>query len=123
MNNTELINFLFQLYDYADYLAQNIRPENNPIDNNNYFMSLIYIEEMMDSYGRGLIMKAAHDDENYEQYRDEAHRRIGILRSKITELRNTYEFTDTTRGLDVIQYKTEKLLRDWPNINSQSSTS
>lgn len=106
MDQKQLYDFLFELYDYADYLADRIQP-NNP-DNNNYFMSLIYIEEMMDAYGRGLINEAAHEiDQNDRDSLKEAHRRIDLLRQRINELRSTFAFDDVVTG------KTQKLLRDW----------
>jgi hypothetical protein len=112
MNLKQLYDFLFSLYDYADYLADNISPEN--MDNNSYFMSLIYIEEMMDSYGRGLIHRTAlsinaSDTESLA----EAHRRIDLLRKRIRDLRSRYDFNGTSSGKDVVQYKLEKITRDY----------
>lgn len=98
--------FLFQLYDYADYLAGKIQPGNS--DNGNYFISLLYIEEMMDSYGRSLICASAKDagaDESAAL--SEAHRRIDLLRGRIQSLYQEFDFDE------ILERKTEKLLRDW----------
>lgn len=106
MSPKELYDFLFKLYDYADYLAEEIKPGN--YDNKNYYMSMIYIEEIMDSYGRGLINSAAHQlDENDRDSLREAHKRIDALRQKIYDLKQSYDFEDVVAG------KTEKLTRDW----------
>ncbi len=106
MDAQTLFKFLFQLYDYADYLADNIRPDG--FDNKNYFMSLLYIEEMMDSYGRGLISRTARDiNENDSKSLSDAHRRIDLLRGRIRQLQTQYGFDD------VINVKTQKLLQDW----------
>lgn len=111
MDQKQLYDFLFRLYDYADHLADSIKP-NNP-DNNNFYISLIYIEEMMDSYGRGLINETAHQiNQNDRDSLKEAHRRIDLLRQRINQLRDEFDFDDVVTG------KTEKLLRDWSGKSS-----
>lgn len=111
MDSKKLHDFLFQLFDYADYLVEEINP-NNP-DNNNYFMSLIYIEDMMDKYGRGLISKTGRElnPEDTESLED-AHRRIDYLREKINLLKDIYDFNG------VVSKRSDSLIRDWDRSSS-----
>lgn len=111
MDSKKLYDFLFQLFDYADYLVEEINP-NNP-DNNNYFISLVYIEDIMDKYGRGLISKTGRElnPEDTESL-EEAHRKIDFLRKKINALKTAYDFNG------VVINRTESLIRDWDRISS-----
>ena len=87
MKSEELHKFLFQLYDYADYLTDKIQPDNR--DNDQYFMSLVFIERMMDGYGRSLATDAARDTGDHALNPDETHlktnQRINQLRQRIRE--------------------------------------
>lgn len=106
MDEQTLHDFLNKMYDYADYLAAAIQPENR--DNGSYFMSLIYIEDILDSYGRGLILSSAKQiglDGSAEL--SEAHRRLDLLRGRIHDLAQQYNFDD-----DLLR-KSEKFKRDW----------
>lgn len=98
MNNSELPDFLFHLYDYADYIADQIRP-NNP-NNGQYFLTLVFIEKMFDQYGRGLIASMAQeadggDGDASSRALSEAHRRIDLLRERIRKLSEEYDFNET----------------------------
>lgn len=106
MTPKELHDFLFHLYDYADYLAEQITP-NNP-DNNAYLASLGYIEDMMDIYGRGLIRQSAEQGGlDSSASLTEAHRRIDLLRKRMSYLRKTYSFDDA------IGQAEKRLSRNW----------
>lgn len=97
MQGKELHNFLFQLYDYADYLADQIQPGN--YDNDNYFLTLVFIEKYFDQIGRGEISKAAREAKSKEldpsKSLSEAHRRIDLLRNRIAALSKEYDFDET----------------------------
>ena len=109
MHGKQLHDFLFQLYDYADSLAEQIQPGNQ--DNGNYFLTLVMIEGFFDRVGRGEIHKSAGEAEGQgldaHQSLSEAHRRIDLLRSKIAALRDTYDFDET------LDYASRQLAIDW----------
>ena len=111
MDTKKLHDFLFQLFDYADYLVNEINPNNR--DNNEYFLSLIYIEDIMDKYGRGLISETGRElnPEDTESL-NEAHRRIDDLREKINSLKSEYNFSG------VVSRRAESLIRDWDRSTS-----
>lgn len=94
MQGKELLDFLFHLYDYADDLADRIKP--GEFDNVNYFMTLIFFEKYFDSIGRSEIHQAAEDanDPNINPHKElsEAHRRIDLLRKRIQNISQEYDF-------------------------------
>lgn len=100
MHRKDLHDFLFKLYDYADYLADQIRPGN--LDNGNYFLTLVFIEKYFDLVGRGEISKASRESENKEpdasKSLSEAHERIDLLRDCIRELAQEYDFDEILEG-------------------------
>lgn len=111
MQDRELHDFLFKLYDYADHLADHIQPDGDSFRNNNYFLTLVLIEMFFDRIGRGEISEAAKLSENSElnphESLAEAHKRIDLLRDRISNLVKEYDFDETLR------YAGEKLATDW----------
>lgn len=110
MKEKELRNFLFQLYDYADYLADKIQPGN--LDNNNYFLTLVFIERFFDSIGRGEIHRAEVDSNDTtldpQKSLSEAHRRLDLLRDRIDALSKEYDFDDA------LDHVSKELAIEWP---------
>ncbi|MCA9308922.1 hypothetical protein KC973_00950 [Candidatus Saccharibacteria bacterium] len=109
MQSKELYEFLFKLYDYADVLADRIKPGN--FDNFNYLMALILIEDYFDGIGRGEIRSAAEamNDAGVDPSKalSEAHRRIDLLRARIRTIVDQYDFDDQLRRA------TERIATDW----------
>lgn len=107
MHGKELHNFLFQLYDYADYLADQIRPENDR--NTTYFLNLVYIEKLFDTLGRGEIYNAAKEmgEADPGKALSEAHRRIDRLRERIAGFVEQYDFDQA------LNIEATKMQMDW----------
>lgn len=107
MRGKELHDFLFKLYDYADQLADKIQPENP--DNGRIFIAIVLIEKFFDGIGRGEIHAAAIEAQDLDPRTSlaEAHRRIDLLRARISDLCKTYDFDDSLR------YAGETLVTDW----------
>lgn len=107
MQAEELHNFLFELYDYADYLADQITPDNDR--NSAYFLNLVYIEKLFDTLGRGKIYDAAKEmgETDPGKSLSEAHRRIDKLRERIAGFVEQYDFD---RALDI---EATKMQLDW----------
>lgn len=106
MNQQELHGFLFKLYDYADYLAGEV--EKDSLDRDSYFISMLYVEAMMDTYGRGLISQSAKESgKDQSAALAEAHRRIDLLRQQIDSLRHKYNFDEA------IKQAGDRIKRDW----------
>jgi hypothetical protein len=107
MQPKELHDFLFKLYDYADYLIAELT-KGNCSDANVYIASLVYIEDMMDTYGRSLVSQSmitlgADQGESLA----EAHRRIDHLRQDMMQLRKEYDFNNA------IEQAEKRLSRNW----------
>ncbi len=119
MDPKQLHDFLFSLYDYADYLADTISSQNDTDYNNSYYMSLLYIEDMMDKEGRMLIRRAADQitGDGHDSL-SEAHHRLDLLRKRISDLRKEYSFIESASGRDIVEVRTESLVRDWSNKSS-----
>lgn len=109
MNGKQLHDFLFQLYDYADTLADKIEPGN--VDNGKYFLSLVAIEQMFDTYARGLVSESARQSNDPSlvdsESLKEAHQRIDKLRERIHGLSKLYNFDD------VLDRERDRLGREW----------
>ena len=88
-----------ELLDFADEISQLI-PEADS-DRFNYFMTLIYIEDILDKYGRGPMFQ--EDPEA----KTEAIRRMDLLRGKIREYSETYNFDDN------LKQRTDNIFLDW----------
>lgn len=121
MRSEELHDFLFQLYDYADYLADQIKP-GNP-DNESYFLTLIFIEKFFDRTGRSEVSKAAKESEGDEldsrKSLAEAHKRIQLLRGRIRALAQEYDFDKTLdrAGREIANEWRKRQIQDDPSTN------
>lgn len=105
MQGKELHDFLFKLYDYADSVADKIQPWET--ENNNHFLTLVLIESYFDRVGRGEIRKAAEQanskDINPRDSLAEAHRRIDLLRNRMSMLSKEYDFNEVLDGWNLQQ--------------------
>ncbi len=87
MQPQQLHDFLFQLYDYANWLGDQI--DAGATDTESYFTSMVYIEEMLDVYGRGLINESARSMSlDGRESLKKAHEKIDALRTRIATIRN-----------------------------------
>jgi hypothetical protein len=97
MNNAQLHDFLFDLYDFADTIAAKIQP--GEPENNSYFMTLVYIEDIMDKYGRGLVLDAAQTADppttDPQALLRTANERLNQLRERIETLAREYNMGET----------------------------
>lgn len=87
MPSQELHNFLFKLYDFADYIADEIESGRTQ-DVGGYFLTLVYIEQIFDRYGRGLIRNSSIAAGSTQ---DEASVALGLAHKRIDSLRNRLE--------------------------------
>jgi hypothetical protein len=99
MNNKEIIAYIFSTYDFADVLVKKIQNEEETENRQHFFLTLLYIEKIMDVYGRELIVRNAHEIQDASIDPDalltEAHKRIDALRKHIHTFLDTREFTST----------------------------
>lgn len=111
MQPKQIHDFLFQLYDYADYLADRI--EAGDPESRMFFLTLVFIEKMFDTYGRGLVSESAEEANDPTLDRSEslkeAHRRIDVLRARIDQLAkiNNYD--------NVLEDYGHQLTAEWPH--------
>lgn len=111
--NKPLYQYIFDMLDYADALIPLIQP--NESDNGNYFMTLLYIEDILDSYGRSFVRHSADaSGEDGQIHMVNATRRMDELRTNIQELATTFDFEET------IRLKNESMTRNWSEIYKHS---
>lgn len=93
MNKKPIYEYIFDLLDYADDLAELI-PSVDNYERNQYFVTLVYIEDILDIYGRGLVLHSANDHEEGtgRELMSKATKRMDELRGKIHNLMHLYEF-------------------------------
>ena len=100
---------MIELLDFADEISDMIQSDDS--DRNSYFMTLIYVEDILDKYGRGLASQSAHDfalaEEQITEIRVYLNTRLEALRSRIRDLSQTYDFDE------VITERGQGMLRDW----------
>lgn len=111
MQPKQVHDFLFQLYDYADYLADRI--EAGDPESRMFFLSLVFIEKMFDTYGRGLISESAHNANDPalsgSESLTEAHRRVDVLRARIDQLAKANNYDS------VLEDYSHQLATEWPH--------
>ena len=119
MDTKPLYQYIFDLLDYADELAKLILSGGQ--DNNNYFMTLVYIEDILDKYGRGLVLDSAK--EYVPQGVDPsgllkiATQRMDALRKTIRIYAQQYDFDETLKARGESMYQDwHKLPKDHPNV-------
>ncbi len=86
---------LLSLFDYADQLCSLI--VTNDTKTRNYFMTLVYIEDIIDSYGRDILFTHSSQNEDAEKSRETINRRLESLRKSIRTLSQMYNFDETLR--------------------------
>lgn len=93
MNKKPTYEYIFDLLDYADDLVELI-PTVDDFERNQYFVTLVYIEDILDIYGRGLVLHSANDKEEGtgRELMGKATKRMDELRDKIHSLMRLYEF-------------------------------
>lgn len=103
-------DYIFTLLDFADDLVARITDEE--MFKHQYFITLIQIEYVLDSYGRGLVLYEAKEQgrPDADALFKEAERRMDALRLTIRRLAQTYDFDDALR-----QY-TDMIARDWKRL-------
>ncbi len=88
---------IFNLLDFADDLTTRILA-GDP-DNSSYFLTLVYIEDILDSYGRSFVPTTAREagcsEDEAQALKNEAASRMDALRHTLSELVNTYDFDRT----------------------------
>ena len=82
-----------ELLDFAEVVAKRIVP--GEFDNNNYFMTLVYVEDILDTYGRAVVSRSA-DENNLDGHalKGDASRRMEALRSTIARLNSDHAFDE-----------------------------
>ncbi|MCA9392373.1 hypothetical protein KC614_04210 [candidate division WWE3 bacterium] len=94
MDGKETHELLFKLYDYADVLADRIRPDDP--DSGNYFLTLVFIEKFFDRIGRSEINNTSRNANiDATKSLNVANERIDTLRRRIQTLKEQYDFNDT----------------------------
>ena len=109
-NKKPMYEYIDDLLDYSDELIALIQPEN--FENPNYFMSLIYIEDILDKYGRGLVSKSANEDGlDGHALLVKANRRMDELRKSIRSLSEAHDFDD------IIKERATQMVTNWVKRN------
>lgn len=109
MNEKPLYQYVFDMLDYADAISVKITPEE--YDKNNYFMTLVYVEDILDKYARGLVREsAAESGQDGSAYLKLATERMDRLRKVIRRLSQTYDFDE------ILSKKGESFYLDWHKL-------
>jgi hypothetical protein len=112
MQNKLLYEYIFTMMDYGDRLAEmiNLNDAGN-IDNGNYFISLVYIEDMLDKYARGLVLHSSEEAglDGSEQLKL-ANQRMDQLRANIRRFVQQGEFDD------LLQKRGRQFYEDWHKL-------
>ena len=113
MESKPMYQYIFDMLEYADKIATLIQPGNS--DNGNYFMTLIYIEDILDKYGRGLVFTSANEiGEDGHELMIAATQRMDHLRATLHDLMITGQYND------VLETRCRTMVRDWTLRSSES---
>lgn len=107
MTEKPMYQYIFEMLDYADRIAALIQP--GEYDNENYFMTLIYIEDILDKYGRGIAYQGASGGEDSDGH-DRlvlATKRMDLLREQIRHFSQMYDFDEA------IKDRGDSMYRNW----------
>jgi hypothetical protein len=100
---------IIELLDFADEISDLIQQDD--FDKNSYFMTLVYVEDILDKYGRGLASQSARDtaltEEQTSEIRKHLNARLDALRLRIRNFSQFYNFDDA------ITERSQGMLRDW----------
>jgi hypothetical protein len=116
MNAKPLYQYIFDMLDYADVITAKITPEEH--DKDNYFMTLVYVEDILDKYARGLVLQSATESgQDGSMYLKLATDRMDGLRRTIRKLSQLYDFDEILRKRgDSLYQDWHKLPADHPNL-------
>lgn len=107
MDEKPLYAHIFNLLDYADVVYPLITADAQ--DKEGYFMTLVFIERVLDNYGRGFVSVSARDSGMHEEYVKEmlhlANRRMDELRANIRKLSQIYDFDETLHEWGAEMYR------------------
>lgn len=107
--NKQPYEHIFNLLDFADELAGRIKP-GNP-DNGNYFMTLVYVEDILDKFGRGFVLttvqESGRSNDEADNLMHQATTRMDSLRQTIRQFAQLYDFDE------VLDNKAKQLKREW----------
>lgn len=110
MSVKNIAQYIFDLLDYAEEINKLIEPGN---DNANYFMTLVYIEDILDKYGRSFMSDySAVEGVDIRQLSSVVNQKLNILRGNIRKHSQLYDFDQ------VIQQRGESMLKDWRKLPS-----
>lgn len=86
--------YIFDLLDFADYLINQI--DSNDFDRAMYFTTLVYIENILDVYGRGLVVDSARtagfSENDVADLKRRANDRLDTLRKALAHFVEKYDF-------------------------------
>lgn len=109
MNKKPMYQRIIELLDFADEIGDLIQQDD--FDKNSYFMTLIYVEDILDKYGRGLAPQSARDamltEEQVSELRKHLNARLDALRIRIRNFSQAYDFDEA------IAERSRGMLRDW----------
>ncbi len=112
--NIQSYEHVFNLLNFADELTGRIKP-GNP-DNDNYFMTLVYVEDILDKYGRDFVLRAAqesgHSADEASAMMHQAAARMDSLRQTISSFAQLYDFNE------VLDSKAKQFKREWHKQNT-----
>ena len=92
-----MYEYITELLDFAEKITLRIVP--GEFENSSYFMTLVYIEDILDKYGRGMIsMTAADAGLDGHAMLAEANRRMDSLRKTISELNSAHEYDEALKS-------------------------
>jgi len=109
MNTKPMYQYMAELLDFAEEISARIHQDE--FENESYFMTLIYIEDILDKYGRGLASRSARDrgltKEQILTVRIDLNTRLEALRAKIRNLSQAYDFDQA------MTERAQSIIRDW----------
>lgn len=113
MEEKPLYKYIFDMLDYAEIISTKIKPGDH--DNNNYFMTLVYVEDILDKYGRGLVIDSANESgQDGSELLKLANERMDKLRKTIRNLSQVYDFDE------ILINRGKGLYQDWHKIRDDN---
>lgn len=104
-----MYEYMSDLLDFAEQVGAMIQQDE--FENNSYFMTLVYVEDILDKYGRGLASQSAREagytDEQVSVIRRDLNTRLETLRAQIRNLSQLYNFDQA-----MIE-RSQSMIRDW----------
>ena len=101
--------YMSELLDFAEQVSTRIQQDE--YENNSYFMTLVYVEDILDKYGRGLASQSAREagltEEQISAIRRDLNTRLEKLRDQIRNLSQVYNFDQA-----MIE-RSQSMIRDW----------